>query len=291
MRKFSWMFLVLLAFSVYAEDEDLLVVGSAKELKGITAKKIIWKKDGARMALIPGGSFEMGDHYRTHPVLRDKSNSDAPVHRVELDAFYIDIHEVTVGKYKKFLSETGYKQPDWNDVTKYSSGDDYPMIFVDWHDASAYCEWAGKRLPTEAEWEYAARGGSVGKRYPWGNEITHNDANYMGIGGEDKWESCAPVGSFKANSFGLYDVVGNVVEWCQDWYDGDYYSNSPAKNPSGPKTGEQIRHLGGECRAMRGGGWGYSYYGLPLGTRGRANPGNANEVNGFRCVVSAFDYP
>jgi len=117
----------------------------------------------SQMALIPAGSFEMGDH------LDEMSN--APVHRVELDAFYMDVREVTVGQFREFVHQSGYGYNKWNDVAEYSPGDEYPMVYVNWNDARAYAKWAGKRLPTEAEWEYAARGGLVGKRYPWGDEI------------------------------------------------------------------------------------------------------------------------
>ena len=174
--------------------------------------EITWQKDSKEMVLILSGSFEMGDHL--------DGRSDAPVHTVILDSFYMDVHEVTVGQFREFVNQSGYSyERDWNDVAKYSPGDEYPMVFVNWNDATADAKWAGKRLPTEAEWEYAVRGGLVGKRYPWGDEVTHDDANYSGTGGKDKWGYCAPVGSFAANGYGLYDMAGNVWEWCQDWYD------------------------------------------------------------------------
>ena len=139
MREISWMLLVLLAFSVYAEDGKAVVVGSAEELKGISAKKIIWQKDGAKMALVPAGSFEMGDHLN--------GMGDAlPVHAVELDTFYIDIYEVTVGQFKQFVDENGYSYNYWDNVAKYSPGDEYPIVYVSWDDAVAYCNWVGKRF-------------------------------------------------------------------------------------------------------------------------------------------------
>jgi formylglycine-generating enzyme required for sulfatase activity len=157
-----------------------------------------------------------------------------PVHTVELDVFYMDKAEVRVGQFKQLVNEAGYSYNKWNDVDKYSPGDRYPMIYVSWNDAVAYAKWVGKRLPTEAEWEYAARGGLAGKRYPWGDEISHDNANYDGTDGQSKWSKCAPVGSFAPNGYGLYDMAGNVWEWTADWYAKDYYQNSSAKNPLGP---------------------------------------------------------
>ena len=150
------------------------------------------------MVLIPAGSFE--------------------------NVFYMDVHEVTVGQFKQFVNQSDYNYPDhkWNKVAKYSPTDNHPMISASWHDATAYAKWAGKRLPTEAEWDYAARGGLRNKEYSWGDDgsLARDYANYVGTGGKDKWDkTTAPVGSFFPNGYGLYDMAGNAWEWCQDWRD------------------------------------------------------------------------
>ncbi len=194
MRKISYCFLFLLVFLGCGDEssnqdetvKDDIIVETGPE------KEIVWEKDGKEMVLIPVGSFEMGDHFS------EGEEDELPVHKVTLDAFYMDTHEVTVGQFKQFVNQTGYDYDHmWDDVAKYSPGDDYPMIYVNWNDATAYAEWAGKRLPTEAEWEYAARGGLVGQRYVWGDDesLARDYANYSGTGGRDKWNrSTAPVG-------------------------------------------------------------------------------------------------
>ena len=242
--------------------------------------KFTWEKDGAEMVLIPAGSFGMGDRF-------DEGYPDElPVHLVTLNAFYMDVNEVTVGQFKQFAEESGYAYPAnrWKDVARYSPMDEHPMIHVSWNDATAYAQWAGKRLPTEAEWEYAARGGLSGKRYPWGDDITHDHANYDGTGGKDRWGAwnklnpgTAPVGSFEPNGYGLYDMAGNAWEWCADWYGANYYTNSPLNNPKGPNTNQD--------RVLRGGSWFNVTPYLRVAGRGDLNPNNRLIYNGFRCVL------
>jgi len=240
--------------------------------------------DGAKMVLIPAGSFEMGDHFN------DSESDQRPVHTVELDAFYMDIHEVTVGKFKQFAEESGYAYPAnrWKDVARYSPMDEHPMFYVTWNDVIAYCEWSGKRLPTEAEWEYAARGGLTGKRYPWGDTISTSQANYG-----DNVGKPVPVGSYSANGYGLYDMAGNVWEWCADWYAEDYYSSSPSRNPQGPSSGIY--------RVLRGGSWVGSAVNLSVADRSSKpavlvgmkpiafDPTDSYSYYGFRCVSGLAD--
>ena len=263
--------LVLLGFSVVSCSEDKS--GEIKPVaigRGESESIIFGKKDNGKMVLIPAGSFEMGDHL-------DNMENALPVHTVELDAFYMDRYEVTVGQFKKFVRESKYSYNRWNDVVVFSPTDDHPMSYVNWYAATAYAKWAGKRLPTEAEWEYAARGGLRGKRYPWGDDITHEDANYADMDGKDEWQYCAPTGSFDPNRYGLYDVAGNVWEWCADWYGEGYYISSPLKDPPGPSTGR--------IRVLRGGAWYYAVDALRVTYRIGRYPMVANFGCGFRCVA------
>jgi formylglycine-generating enzyme required for sulfatase activity len=261
---------------VCAEDVKEVVVKSAKELKSIKSNQIIWQKDGVKMVRIPE-KFEVVVPSWTEPAVYDEfgdlieAETVIPEKMAKVgDAFFMDAFEVTVGLFKKFLKSSGYKpaEPiDWNKVYKYSPTDKHPMIYVTWHDATAYAKWVGKRLPTEKEWEYAARGGLIKKEYVWGDDeaVARDYANYDGTGGKDKREYCAPVGSFKLNGYGLYDMAGNVWEWCQDWYDSN-------------KT----------RRVLRGGSWNDPSSNLRAANRFGYFSSNTYYYLGFRCVVSDF---
>ena len=233
-------------------------------------QKISWEQDGSQMALIPSGSFEMGDHFN--------EQNDAQVHKVELSDFYMDVHPVTVRQFRNFVKVTKYKFTRWDDVEKHSPDDSHPMVYVSWYDAVRYAKWVGKRLPTEAEWEYAARGGLVGQRFPVGNRVSHDDANYQGTGGLDTWDQqTSPVKSFAPNAYGLYDTAGNVCEWCGDWYGTNYYQKASEKNPNGPANGK--------LRVLRGGSWTDEVADLQVAKRNRGNPNAPNPHHGFRCVA------
>ena len=235
---------------------------------------------GVTMALIPAGEFLMGSP--------DSDSDEKPQHRVSLDAYYIDVYEVTNARYASCVSAGECTAPaEGRGISTRSSYygsaeyENYPVIYVDWNQVTAYCAWRGGRLPTEAEWERAARGGLEGKKYPWGD-----DAPVCTPGAKNgaQFYDCLPddtvaVGSFAANDYGLFDMAGNVWEWVQDWYNETYYSSQTVwSNPDGPGSGQY--------RVVRGGGW--FHYGdfLRAAYRGRNAPSSRYDDIGFRCARS-----
>lgn len=237
-------------------------------------------KDGAPMILVPAGPFPMG----VPKGDRDGGRDEYPRHEVVLDNYYIDKYEVTHGRYAEFVKATGHRTPENSKYPKRTLWSDHlseslaerPVINVDWQDADAYCRWAGKRLPTEAEWEKAARG-TDDRRFPWGNvEPTHKHLNF---GQQWKGEkTLMPVGSYEAGKspFGAYDMAGNVWEWVADWYDPLYYEKSPGANPKGPDTGTY--------KVLRSSGWSVETPLVRLFTRVKSDPTNRNDSTGFRCA-------
>lgn len=221
------------------------------------------------MVLIPAGTFLMGG---------DVGVDCSPVHEVSVDAFYIDKYQVTNARYLAFCQATGHRLPEFWGMDVYHSTLDYPehpVVGVSWRDAAAYAAWCGKRLPTEAEWEYAARGGLVGKPYPHGDDIDATLANYRRSG----LAGTVPVGGYDPNGYGLYDMIGNVVEWVADYYSPDYYGVSPLRNPQGPAQGK--------FRVIRGGGW-HTGPGCCRVFFRNALPENWKDINvGFRCARDA----
>ena len=267
MKKISCFFLFLLVLSAYAEKKKLPVISKAEELRTVKGKQIIWKKDGAKMAIVrpykPAEYKEEKTFNRLgEPITKNVKISDESL------PLWFDMTEVTVGQFKKFLAESNHRFNGdlWKDIYTYSPTDAHPMVYVDWSDATAYAEWVGKRLPTEAEWEHAARGGLIGQRYPWGDDenLARDYANYRGVGGRDKWDirgiMTAPVGSFKPNGYGIYDMAGNVWEWCQDSYESDQ-----------------------KRKVLRGGSWFNGVNHLRLASRFHS-PNARSFINGFRCV-------
>jgi formylglycine-generating enzyme required for sulfatase activity len=282
----------------------VVIVIADDGVKGELTPSKIREKDGMRMRLIPAGEFSMGDHHNVGAA------DEKPVHTVYLDAYYIDETEVTNEQYCAFLNNYGKNVDsaghellhiEWSSIEKVentykpkSGYEKHPVIEVSWYGAAAYAQWLGARLPTEAEWEKAARGGLVGKKYPWGDNITHDDANYWEIGGKDKWSQTSPVGSFAANGYGLFDMAGNVWEWCADEYDSGYYSKSPKENPKGPGVAVTFKNNDftnvTTIRVCRGGSWYGSPVNLRAADRYRYNPSYCGDDQGFRCVVSSASF-
>ncbi len=255
------------------------------------------------MVLIPAGEFVMGSNYKlasSGPVFYtdDMFYAEKPVHTVHVDAFYMDKYEVTNVQYKAFVDAnpqwrkdgklhgsfyTKSYLNDWND-NNYPEGEgDHPVHYVTWHAAMAYAEWTGKRLPTEAEWEKAARGGLLGKMYPHGDTIDKTKANY-----DSNVFDTTPVGSYLPNGYGLYDMAGNVWEWCLDAYDASFYAKSPRENPlSGADTIQEILDKYTdvkEARVIRGGDMNSNPPWVRVAYRGRMRPGTILSGPGFRCV-------
>jgi len=281
--------------------------------------------DRASMVRIPGGTFVMG----TDDGLGYPADGEGPAHEVELDPFWIDVTAVSNEKFARFVLATGHVTeaerfgwsfvfagllpadfvptrgvdgaPWWRQVFgaqwrrpegPHSSLEgrlDHPVVHVSWNDARAYCEWAGKRLPTEAEWERAARGGLEGKRFPWGDDETPDGRWRCNVWQgtfpmentqADGWYSTAPVTAFPPNGLGLYNAVGNVWEWCADWFDPQFYSVSPRQDPAGPATGS--------ARVMRGGSYlchpSYCYR-YRVAARSANTPDSSTGNLGFRCAA------
>ncbi len=218
------------------------------------------------VVLIPAGEFLMGS---------DSEGDHNPVHKVRVDSFYMDKYEVTNAQYLRFCEETEHRLPEFWGMDGFRCGPDYPdhpVVGVKSADAVQYAEWCGKRLPTEAEWEYAARGGLVGMNDPTAEAIDPSNANYK----ISRKAGPVAVGSYPANGYGLHDMQGNVVEWVSDYYAADYYSSSPSQNPQGPESGR--------FRVIRGGGWHSGAVCSRVYYR-NALPANWVDFNvGFRCV-------
>jgi formylglycine-generating enzyme required for sulfatase activity len=281
------------------------------------------------MSLIPAGSFQMGREPRegwSPMAAPEMFNDELPAHEVYVDAFYIDKYEVTNRQFKEFADATGYVTEserdgssavlvpaseangviqgtdigwlgidgaNWRHPEGPGSGIEsrmeHPVVHVSWNDAVAYAQWAGKRLPTEAEWEKAARGGTETNWF-WGDSLD-GSGKYANIYGEhrldykyptevlDGYNGTAPVGSFLPNAYGLYDTAGNVFELVADWYQYDYFSHSPASNPKGPDAGEG--------KVVKGGGWNFCECYIRPANRQQQDVGARNSATGFRLALDA----
>ena len=242
----------------------------------------------ADMVLIPAGEFQMGSNNGEY--------DEQPVHSLYVDAFYMDVHEVTNVQYKKFVDTNPQWQKDripdkyhdgnylkhWNGNTYPNGKGNHPVTYVSWYAAMAYAQWAGKRLPTEAEWEKAARGGLSSRKYPWGNLIDSSKANY-----NRSIDDTTPVGQYAPNTYGLYDMSGNVWEWCLDAYHVDFYARSPLRNPVSDSNISNIISNFTNVKSssvLRGGSWRSLAPYVRSTNRYSGPPRLTTNIIGFRCA-------
>ena len=230
------------------------------------------------MSFIPGGEYVRG---RSHALPDDGLKwfptllkDDQPAKTIRVDSFYLDTDEVTNARYAEFVKATGHRAPyNWPEGKVEAGKEKFPVAAVSWDDASAYAKWAGKRLPTEAEWERACRGLKEKAKYPWGETApTAKLARFGAVDGPRE------VGKCEANYFGLHDMAGNVWEWVADWYDQHYYEKSPDRNPPGPAAGKY--------RVIRGGSWSDVSKYLTCAYRSWARAAERSPNIGFRCAKS-----
>ena len=270
---------------------ELTSIPEAAFTAEMTLRPQITSIEDNEMALVPAGEFTMGrsasDEFAHCQELNQECQLSAfmdeePVHKVYLNAFYIDLYEVTNALYKA-CEDQGVCDPpqasNSNSQTSYYGNpdfDNYPVIYVTWDQAEVYCgTWRDARLPTEAEWEKAARGPDEGT-YPWGEELNENFANFNYSIGDT-----TAVGTYENGKslYGVYDMAGNVWEWVADWYDENYYQGSPTENPTGPASGD--------ARVLRGGSWGLVGVSVSTSYRYAATPTDSNMDLGFRCARDA----
>jgi formylglycine-generating enzyme required for sulfatase activity len=258
-------------------------------------------KDGMTMVHVPAGEFTMGSSDAGIDALlaecsdctRDSFQDEQPQHTVYLDAFWIDRTEVTNAQFRRCVEAGTCRAPTTCAGGEPTYSDPgmagHPVVCVDWHQVNAYCAWAGARLPTEAEWEKAARG-TDRRIYAWGNTFDGSKANFCDLncefeykdgGANDGYGWTAPVGSYSlgASPYGAFDLTGNVWEWVADWYDANYYADSPAINPRGASSGD--------FRVLRGGSWGNVWSSLRVPNRYFTNPANTSYYVGFRCAADS----
>ena len=257
---------------------------SATPVVNFEGETVVSLIDGMTLVYVPANSFEMGSN--------SGDLDESPVHSVSLSAFWMDQTEVTNGMFANFLNVSGNKTEggttwlDLNDPLAWMSDqngvwqaligkDDYPIVGVSWYGAKAYCEWAGRTLPTEAQWEYAAKG-DADLRFPWGSRGPEcNYSRYLGCGSRPVQVGSLPLG---ASPFGVHDMAGNVAEWVNDRYAADYYQQSIEQNPAGP--------VNGYYRVLRGGSWSSSYIGLQTTHRAWAGADMRDSDVGFRCALN-----
>ena len=256
-----------LAKSIKSESRQ---VASAAPSQDFSMYKTKIGDEGREMVQIPEGPFTMGSN--------DGDPDEAPEHQVFLKAFFIDRKEVTQEEYMRFAKMTKRQEPRievFEDDQSKLLKPEFAAMSVSWDEAAAYCKWAGKRLPTEAEWEKAGRGEGR-RKYPWGEKFLSNAANVDGA--EDGYKYLAPPGSFEAgrSSYGLYDMTGNVAEWVADSYDDGYYKKSPYRDPKGPDSGD--------LKIVRGGSWRETEHNARLSKRFAAKHWRTDITIGIRCA-------
>ena len=238
-------------------------------------------KDGGPMVLVPAGTFMMGSPEGTGEP------DERPQHKVYLNEYYIDQYEVTVERYHHFLKVKNRGAPKYWDQVELSRDGQKPVVRITWYDARAYCQWAGKRLPTEAEWEKAARGPD-NRTYPWGETKPNFSTANFGKAYEPRKayaEKLRAVGSYERGKspYEAYDMAGNVWEWVADWYEQYYYQTSPKTNPQGPSSDN--------FKVRRGGSWGNDPTDLRSALRGRLLPLRRSAAVGVRCAQDATQPP
>jgi len=240
--------------------------------------ELIVGSDEREMILVPEGVFTRGSD--------DGGFDEKPEQEIYLDAFYVDKYEVSVEAYNVFRKNASYVKPSFpflqgDNSTLFLETPNFPVVGVSWHDATNYCEWAGRRLLTEAEWEKAARG-THGLKFPWSNKVLEKRANLAGK--HDGFEFLAPIGSFPMGRsvYGVHDMSGNVAEWVQDIYDQFYYQTAQIMNPTGPEQGKN--------RVFRGGSWDSRSVDVRVAKRFAATEGRKDAVLGFRCGLSKADF-
>ena len=244
-------------------------VTEARDFSGITT---VAGEDGKMMAWVPEGPFRMGSQEAEGDL------DEFPQRSTYLSAYYIDLYEVTFAEFNTFIEESGFPAssiPVFEDDLSLITSLDQPAVGVSWDQARLYCEWAGKRLPTEAEWEKAAKG-EQDMKWPWGNTFEEGLANTLGE--SDGYQYSASPGQYELgrSPYGLYDMAGNIAEWVEDVYDPHYYETGPFRDPKGPEAGKH--------RVYRGGSWNDSSANVRTAKRFAAAPHQASAVIGFRCA-------
>ena len=268
-------------------------------------------KDGAQMMWVPAGEFLMGSTSKEISAIckeysidggpfKELLEAETPQRKVYLDGYWIYKNPVTVAQYRKFCTATSRNMPT---APSWGWKDDHPMVMVVWQDAADYTKWAGVSLPTEAQWEKAARG-TDGRKYPWGDIWDASKCAGIGVlvypreeGEKKRLESTQPVGSYPTgvSPYGCMDMAGNVLQWCADWYDPKYYKNAPTKNPTGPSKPVEIEVMPGlmpgltleGARVMHGDSWDIGYYGsFRCANRTHGDPTYGYDASGFRCAVA-----